>query len=295
MKPAHLFPNKRQIRLDLADLGLPEVPLVGIHRQTSAAQGLLAHTHEGLLEICYLVSGKRSYHVGGRHYVMRGNDVFLTFPDEVHGSGDRPHGKGELYWLQVLLPRRPKTFLALAGGDATGFIRALRQLPRRHFHGDRRLQYLFEDIFRLHHDAALPFRKLRVANAVMAWLLAVAECAARPSAFRESPDIQAALKLIAALPSREATIATLAVKVGLSESRFKAKFKEQTGIAPGEYILRQRIDRAKALLRDGRMPVTEVAFALGFASSQYFATVFKRFTTLRPSDLLRGNASPPDA
>jgi len=295
MKPAYLFPGMRRMMLDLTAIGLPEVPVVGIHRNRSATAGLSRHVHDGLMEICYLVSGQRIYQVDGRHYMMRGNDVFLTYPDEPHGSGDRPHGRGELYWMQVRLSPRANTFLTVAGGHAREFITSLARLPHRHFRGDRQLQFLFEEVYRLYHDEKVEFRQLRIANCLVAWLLKVAECANRPAASRETTDIRKALTLIETLPAGEVTITTLAEQVGLSVSRFKVKFKEQTGIAPAEYILRSRIDHAKVLLQEGRMSVTEIAYALGFSSSQYFATAFKRFTTMRPVDVLSGRGNPLDA
>ena len=76
--------------------------------------------------------------------------------------------------------------------------------------------------------------------------------------------------------------------LGADESKItmEARFREELGMPPHEYILRRRIDRAAALLAAGRSSVTEVAYDLGFSSSQYFAMVFKRFTHRTPSQLL---------
>jgi AraC-like DNA-binding protein len=54
---------------------------------------------------------------------------------------------------------------------------------------------------------------------------------------------------------------------------------------PHEYILRCKIDRAVAQLEAGERSITDIAYDLGFSSSQYFATVFKRFTRLNPRDI----------
>jgi AraC-like DNA-binding protein len=67
----------------------------------------------------------------------------------------------------------------------------------------------------------------------------------------------------------------------LSESRFKSRFKAEIGVPPAEYWLRQKIERATEMLKTRR--VTEVAHELGFSSSQYFATAFKRYTLMNPS------------
>jgi AraC-like DNA-binding protein len=88
------------------------------------------------------------------------------------------------------------------------------------------------------------------------------------------------------------TLEQLAGVAGLSMSSFKRIFKEVAGIPPHAYILRKRIDRAQELLRGGKGTVTEIAFACGFPSSQYFATAFKRVTGLTPNDVLRHRVTP---
>jgi len=48
----------------------------------------------------------------------------------------------------------------------------------------------------------------------------------------------------------------------------------------------RKIEKAMVWLRAGKMNITEIAFALDFSSSQYFATVFKRYTGKRPSQVV---------
>jgi AraC-like DNA-binding protein len=54
--------------------------------------------------------------------------------------------------------------------------------------------------------------------------------------------------------------------------------------------LRARVVRAEQLLRETERPITHIAHDLGFSSSQYFATVMKRYTRLSPSALRRRGA-----
>ena len=84
----------------------------------------------------------------------------------------------------------------------------------------------------------------------------------------------------------------MARAAGLSESALRAGMLRQCGMPPGEYILRAKIREAQRLLREGA-GITGAAHALGFSSSQYFATVFKRFTCLTPSQWLRQDAEVP--
>jgi AraC-like DNA-binding protein len=85
--------------------------------------------------------------------------------------------------------------------------------------------------------------------------------------------------------SEPVQVSRLAQAARLSESRCKARFKREVGVPPAEFWLRKKIERAIVLLKNRN--VTEVAYELGFSSSQYFATVFKRYTLVNPSQFHR--------
>ncbi|QPQ54809.1 transcriptional regulator FtrA [Allosphingosinicella flava] len=63
------------------------------------------------------------------------------------------------------------------------------------------------------------------------------------------------------------TIAMLAAEAGMSERTFLRRFKAATGNTPGEWLLAERLNRAKALLEETRQPVDAVANACGFGSA----------------------------
>jgi AraC family transcriptional activator FtrA len=62
------------------------------------------------------------------------------------------------------------------------------------------------------------------------------------------------------------TIAGLAARAGMSERTFVRRFKEATGLAPGEWIIRERVACARDLLEASDVPVEEVARLSGFGS-----------------------------
>jgi AraC-like DNA-binding protein len=75
----------------------------------------------------------------------------------------------------------------------------------------------------------------------------------------------------------------LAASVQMSYERFRHLFKEQTGLAPGQYHLQTRINRAKGLLRGTAHSIREIAAALNFEDPYHFSKIFKRHTGLSPS------------
>ncbi len=277
--------HEKRTVIDFTDVGIPEIPMVGRSDLTCAELGLPEHTHPSTMEICYLKKGKRVYNVDGRDYVMKGNDVFITYPDEKHGSGLNPHDKAFLFWIQVTLSKKKKPFLFLHPPQAAILKKRLRSLPHRYFFGNPQLQQMFEKIFHLYENRTSDLCRISIANVVTELLLTVIECADAQKERCFSEDIQRVVSRIQEHVEENFSIDQLAHDACLSTSRFKAKFREQTGMPPGEFITRTKIEAGKKMLLSGKHSVTDVAFNLGFSSSQYFAAVFKRITRQTPSSL----------
>ena len=72
---------------------------------------------------------------------------------------------------------------------------------------------------------------------------------------------------------------------GVSEAHFARSFKEAFGIPPHRYLLTRRIERAKALLRDTELAITEIAFQTGWSSLGTFGRTFRDITGESPGEL----------
>lgn len=70
-----------------------------------------------------------------------------------------------------------------------------------------------------------------------------------------------------------------------SVSHFKTLFKRSLGVPVHEYVLQRRVERASALLRQGRLPASEVALAAGFAHQSHMARTMRRVLGVSPSAL----------
>ena len=80
---------------------------------------------------------------------------------------------------------------------------------------------------------------------------------------------------------------------GLSRFQFSRSFHAVFGITFREYLLRFRILAACERLRQGTLPVTEIAYAVGFHDGSYFARMFRRYTGVLPSQYARLHAEFP--
>ncbi len=74
----------------------------------------------------------------------------------------------------------------------------------------------------------------------------------------------------------------LAAIAELSPYHFCRSFKRSTGFTPHQYLIRQRVERAKLLLKDGKMGILEVAIDCGFTHQSHLNRHFKRLTGMTP-------------
>jgi len=271
--------------LDLRRRGLASVPVYGRYKYNRASRALRQHRHAAALEICYLERGRQSYCVKNQRFLLRGGDIFLTYPGEIHSTGGEPQEKGLLYWISILEPE--KTGGSLLGLSATQSLQLWRQLmkrQRRCFPGTPDMRRHLERISQLALSRPTPLARIEMANRLAAYLLALVQARAKASRPGQKPALDLVLRHIEANLEEpdKLRVARLAEVMALSVSRFKAAFKQQTGIPPAEYVLRARIAEAARRLAQRRASITEVAYSLGFSSSQYFASVFKRFTYVTP-------------
>jgi AraC-like DNA-binding protein len=77
--------------------------------------------------------------------------------------------------------------------------------------------------------------------------------------------------------------AQTAAVVGLSQSHLRALFDKWLGESPKQFHTRCRIDQARRLLNEQRLPVVEVAFHVGFTDPHHFSRVFKQVMGVAPS------------
>jgi ribose 5-phosphate isomerase B len=79
----------------------------------------------------------------------------------------------------------------------------------------------------------------------------------------------------------------LAVSSEMSQSHFSKLFKLSTGLAPHQFILQERINRSKELLRQANAKIVDVALGVGFENQAHFTTVFGSFVGMTPRQFQR--------
>jgi AraC family transcriptional regulator len=87
--------------------------------------------------------------------------------------------------------------------------------------------------------------------------------------------------------SRNPGVAELSAAVGMNVHHFSRMFKRSTGLAPHQYLGNIRLERAKSMLADGRSPIIDIAFEIGYANPSQFSAFFRKRTGLSPSEFRR--------
>jgi AraC family transcriptional regulator len=94
-------------------------------------------------------------------------------------------------------------------------------------------------------------------------------------------------ELVHAKMEDELSLGDMAQSVGLTTAHFARMFRKSTGETPHQFVLRQRVERAKAMLRARNARVLDVAVACGFKTQQHFAQVFRDVCGISPTGYRR--------
>lgn len=90
--------------------------------------------------------------------------------------------------------------------------------------------------------------------------------------------------------ARPLTLADLAEQAALSEYHFARMFRQSMQQAPHQYVMLRRMEKAQDLVRNTRLPLTEIALACGFNSASHFSNRFRSVTGITPSRLRAASA-----
>ena len=80
----------------------------------------------------------------------------------------------------------------------------------------------------------------------------------------------------------DVTLEDLASEAAMSTFHFAREFKRATGTTPHQHLIKLRVERAKALLAESRLPLAEVGLRTGFSHQSHFTRLFRRLTGTTP-------------
>ncbi|MGL4239043.1 helix-turn-helix domain-containing protein [Tabrizicola sp.] len=104
----------------------------------------------------------------------------------------------------------------------------------------------------------------------------------------DDPRLRRAVAYITDHLAEDISLETLAHEAAMSSFHFARAFKAATGTSPLQYVIRARIETAKALLKSPALPVAEVAWRVGYGDLSRFGQHFKRHTGVTPGTYRAG-------
>ena len=288
----HTYPGDR---LDQNTLGLNSIGYWDADEPQD--WGLDWHRNEGI-EIHFLESGTMPYSQENRETILEPNYLTITRPWEAHKVGNPYIGMGKFYWVIIDLGvRRPHQewvwpdWITLTPEDLSRLTTILRQNEKSIWKTDRRVRDCFQRISAAVNSDVKGSSASRIRLLVnyllilLLDLLNTDDIVLNESLTDSSRSVQFFLNELEKKLSENWTIELMAQSAGVGLTRFTHHCKQLTNLTPMRYLMMKRLEMSKKILLENKdLTISEVAYMCGFATSQYFSTVFKKHEKCSPNE-----------
>jgi len=95
-------------------------------------------------------------------------------------------------------------------------------------------------------------------------------------------QLRRALEFIREHLAEDLPLSSLAKASGLSPFHFARRFKKSTGLAPHQFLIQQRVERARHLLAHSTTTLGEIALQCGFCDQSHLTNHFRRVVGITP-------------
>lgn len=222
---------------------------------------------------------------GEQHSVIEAGTAWLTFPGPRFRFGSPPEGADRVWHHRCVGFKGPRAERMVEEG-LFPVEAAPVELPE-------------PESFRLAFDrligaaARIPFPSARVVHLLEGLLVNLQEQRRLLERGLEGRRIslEALMEGIYREPSRDWDFRVEAERIEVSYHHFRRLWRQETGAAPQEFVLRARLERAASLIREGGMGLKEVAWESGFVDPAYFYRSFKAYWKATPGGYRRRVAS----
>jgi len=253
---------------------LPRLFSVSRTDEQASAHPRVMHAHEDLVELVLVRGGKSRYFVGGIPYEAQRGDLFIFNSGVVH---DEPSG-----------PDRPVATSSLAVGNL--HVPGLREnallsdqaAPVCHLSEEQtiRLERLYDVLYeelKLGNDDGAHHLLMAMLALVQQYWSASAEHTPEENALSRQVK-----EYIDAHFAEEISLQQLAEHLHISPYYLAHVFKDATGYAPLQYVVRRRIGEAQTLLITTQLPITRIAAQVGYDNPTHFNAQFAKAVGMSP-------------
>ncbi|WP_043300616.1 AraC family transcriptional regulator [Pseudomonas sp. M47T1] len=252
-------------------------PLAGVELLSARyiEQRFVPHVHDGFV-IGMIVSGAQRYRYRGADHLAPSGTLVLINPDEVH-TGSKGHDQGWLY--RAFYPQNARLESLLQELD---IVTSATPSFSDTLYRDNDLVAGFYHLHRVLENGGQALEQQTLwREMTLALFSRHAKVRAALEAGREPRAIARAKELLMTHLAEPPSLEALAQSVNLSPFHFARCFRKATGLPPHAWLMQQRISRARALLREGCLPLA-VATQLGFADQSHLSRQFKKVYGVGP-------------
>ena len=284
---------------------LDEIRTVGYwNANHDQSWGLDWHRNEGI-ELTYVSRGRVMLGLDGEDFELKSGDLTITRPWQRHRLGNPLVTACRLSWLildvGIRRPNQPwkwPNWLLISEEEREYLTNILRHNEQPLWRANEEVAFYFQRLSDVsdRYDAPGGDSQLKLAiNGLLIELIAMLR-SQNPSLTPSLSSSQRTVEVfLASLPEHldsDWTVDSMAQACGLKRRRFSYYCQQIANMTPMAYLAKCRIERSCELLRTSpEMNITEIAFRSGFASSQYFSTVFGARLGITPREY-RSNHRP---
>jgi AraC-like DNA-binding protein len=250
------------------------------------------HKNPGL-EIVLVSKGEPKWQIEGKEVTLRANTLFYTLPWQEHGGVEEVQPSCEISYLCVtmakpyLKPQRRFQFhkaFGFTSAEEGAISSALTGRRTQALSADSEASWLFDHFFQIANGPPL-LRQSRARDAIKLIIASLANIAAAGKSsesriFEAERRVREFTRVLTLRHAEPWSLQSMSGACRLGRTQFAQLLKKHTGDSPMTFLNRVRLREAQRLLGKSDQSITEIALAVGFNSSQYFATVFKEFTDI---------------
>ena len=251
--------------------------------------GLPLHRNEGI-EISFIAGGQTSIAIEGQSRVLVHDEFMITRPWQPHQIGNPNIDACKLIWLIIDVGvRRPHQswtwpdWIVLDRSDREMLTRCLRQNEQFIWSGTGEIRRCFLSLAQALETSQDATNSSRIALRINELLLALPDVFQRKkiplrATFTSAErTVRQFLQELSATLDQPWTLESMAESCHLGVTQFVHYFRSETNLTPVKYLSLARIQMACDLLvKQPNTSITDIGFACGFSSSQYFTNVFRR-------------------
>jgi len=264
---------------------------LAVYRHPSHGAGPTQHRHT-FHELVVILGGHGQHAVGDELYALTAGDVFVVLGDTTHGYPETDH----LSLVNILYDPVGLGFPLADVGSLPGYHALFTVQPQvQHEKFRSRLRLAPEQLVgaaelvaRLEDELTHAKRGhgfLSIAN-MMCLIGYLSRCYSQLEAPPHPPlaQLSEVLGYMERHLGEPLTVDNLTRVAHMSQTSLMRSFRQLLGQSPIAYLIGLRLARARTLLRSTDLPVTEIAFRMGFGDSNYFSRQFRQATGATPRE-----------